>query len=198
LNLRRYVMFPELRFRLLRGLTAAAPPTCRVRGHHPHGAAGPTTVALVTPLDLPAHDRWSTTADEHLTVARRLADDGFHAHAVLVAEQAAQCALEAVLHGVGAGERARGHDLVELAARCRDVAGMVVDDDVVGALRTLSLQYLPSRYPDAVPGDATPSQAFGAAQSTAAVRTAAAVVAAGVAAWRQLLAAARDHEEDEG
>ena len=46
---------------------------------------------------------------------------GYHEGAILHADQAAQCALKGLLHGVGQQAKARGHGLVQLAAACSDL-----------------------------------------------------------------------------
>lgn len=138
-------------------------------------------------LDVAEHRRWVETARDHLEVARRVHDAGYHAHAVLLAEQSVQCALKALLHGVGATEQARSHDLVTLADRCRQMAALPVDDGLRSTLRRLALTYLPSRYPDAVPGGATPAQAFDADQAATAIAVAERVSTLAEAAWQALL-----------
>lgn len=65
----------------------------------------------VIPLDETERDRWRAHADDELRAAKHNAGGGFHHVAVLHAELAAQCALKALLRGVGRTEHARGHDL---------------------------------------------------------------------------------------
>lgn len=57
-------------------------------------------------FDEAEYARWLRAATEHLAAARHAQQGAFHAQAVLSSEQAAQCALKAVLHGVGVPETA--------------------------------------------------------------------------------------------
>ncbi len=140
-------------------------------------------------FDEPERDRWARAADEHLKAARHASDGGFHSAAVLHAEQSAQCVLKALLHGVGVSERARGHDLLALAAACRDEAGLVLSEADRAALADLALQYQPTRYPDALPSG-TPADWFGAERAAAATATGERMAAVTAARWSELLAEA--------
>ncbi len=100
-------------------------------------------------LDDAEHARWRATADEQLRVARLLAREGVNASAVFHAEQAAQCALKAVLHGLG--QPGRGHGLVDLSDRVSAATGLEPDDETVDSVQLLAQSYMPSRYPDACP-----------------------------------------------
>lgn len=64
-----------------------------------------------------------------------------------MAEQSAQLAMRALLHGIGSG--AWGHDLVRLSAAIADAAGEPLDGDAIAAVMRLSRHYIPTRYPDA-------------------------------------------------
>jgi HEPN domain-containing protein len=90
--------------------------------------------------------RWRAEADRALRSARLQADDGLHNWACFSAEQAAQLAVKALLHGVGGAPW--GHDLEVLAGRARE-QGFEQPESVADALRRLSRLYIPSRYPDA-------------------------------------------------
>lgn len=104
-------------------------------------------------------------------------DGGVHEGAVLHAEQAVQCGLKALLHGLGETRRARGHDLVGLADACEELAGLVLGGDTREALGELAASYMPSRYPDALPGG-TPADHYGPRAADEALRTARAVLGA--------------------
>lgn len=78
---------------------------------------------------------------------------------MLHAEQAAQCALKALLHGIGQRAAARGHGLVQLATACGKLADLKLSDGVVSGLRDLATTYLSSRYPDELP-DGTPADHY--------------------------------------
>lgn len=148
----------------------------------------------MTPLDEAEHGRWRAHADEELRAARHNADGGFHHVAVLHAEQAAQCALKALLRGVGRTEQARGHDLLRLTEEVAVHAPLQVDDGLRQRLSALARDYLPSRYPDALPGG-TPSGHYGSADAERALATAGDVLDAVDATWAAVLAAAEEHDE---
>lgn len=95
--------------------------------------------------------RWFTTAGEHLDAARHTAEGGIHNWACVTAEQAAQAAIKALLHAVGAGDRARGHDLLGLAAACDEALGGSLSTDHGDALKRLYRHDQPARYPDGLP-----------------------------------------------
>ncbi len=139
-------------------------------------------------LDHDEHARWARTADRQLVVAWRLAGGELHEAVVLHAEQAVQCALKALLHGVGATSQARSHDLRDLAHRCAECAGLSLADDDLRGLRDLALGYLPSRYPDAVPAGGAPQDMFDRGDAVAALRLALLVRRRARDAWRRLVA----------
>jgi HEPN domain-containing protein len=74
-------------------------------------------------------------------------------------EQAAQLGAKALLHGVGRGGVARGHDLVRLLETAVEVAGLSLSEEVRESAIRLSRHYQPSRYPDALPGG-TPHERY--------------------------------------
>jgi HEPN domain-containing protein len=135
------------------------------------------------------YDRWMQTAEEHLRVAQHDEDGGFFSSAVLHAEQAAQCALKALLHGVGRPQEARGHGLLSLADRCARLAALSLNEEDRLALTRLARDYLPSRYPDALP-QGTPMAHFGPADAEQARRTADRIVEAVASTWSGLARAA--------
>lgn len=142
-------------------------------------------------LDAGEYARWRETADDELRAARHAADGGFHSKAVLGAEQAAQCALKALLYGVGETDRARGHELPVLATACVELADVAIDDDLLAALTDLAREYLPSRYPDALPGG-TPHGYYGLRDSQRAFAIAQAALDVVDDAWARLTAPAVD------
>ena len=98
------------------------------------------------PLDEEEFRRWRDEAVVALESARHQAAGGFHNWACFAAEQAAQLAVKAFLHGLGRGPW--GHDLPGLVRAAAD-AGADVPDDVSDAALRLSHHYIPARYPDA-------------------------------------------------
>ena len=120
---------------------------------------GPDEVARPDVVDRHEYDRWMRTASRHSGLAGVARQAGYPEGAVLHAEQAAQCALKALLHGVGQRAAARGHGLVQLAAACTEFADLEVSDELLSGLRDLATTYLSSRYPDALP-DGTPEDHY--------------------------------------
>lgn len=139
-------------------------------------------------LDQDEHARWARTADRQLVVAWRLVNGDLHEAVVLHAEQAVQCALKALLHGVGATSQARSHDLRDLAHHCAERAGLSLTEDDLHGLRDLALAYLPSRYPDAVPAGGAPQDVFARGDAVAALRLALRMRRRARDAWRRLVA----------
>jgi len=90
--------------------------------------------------------RWRGEADGALAMAR--AGDR-HNWRCFLAEQAAQMAVKALLHGLGQGPW--GHDLIELGNSLAVAVKRPLDPDIQRALTRLSDYYIPARYPDAHP-----------------------------------------------
>lgn len=132
------------------------------------------------------YGRWLATAKDHLRVARHDAGGAFHNAAVLQAEQAAQCALKALLHGVGQAQAARGHGLLSLAEACTGWAGLTFGQQHLDALARLAREYQPTRYPDALP-EGTPMGHYGSSDSAWALGVAEQTLAAVASAWKDLL-----------
>jgi len=136
-------------------------------------------------FDETEYQRWRETAGQQLDDARLLSQSARAPAAVLHAEQASQCALKALLAGVGTGGSARGHDLVELIERCRLHTGLELSPALHDSLADLSSDYQPVRYPDALPGG-TPASHYGPRHAEQAVRTAISTLAAVDAPWQLL------------
>lgn len=127
-------------------------------------------------------------------MARHDADGGFHSAAVLQAEQATQCALKALLHGVGQTQAARGHGLLSLAEAGAREAGLTLDQPDLDALARLARDYQPTRYPDALP-EGTPMGHDGPSDSSWAIGLAGRLLAASAASWALLL---KESDDDVG
>lgn len=138
-------------------------------------------------LDDAEHDRWRETALEQLRVARLLAGEDVHAAAVFHAEQAAQCALKAILHGLG--RAGRGHGLVDLSERVAAATGLTPSVTTMEGLQLLAQSYMAARYPDALPSG-TPADHYGAGHAVAAIVAAEDAMAHGALVWARLVAAA--------
>ena len=137
---------------------------------------------METPLDRDEFTRWRTEADRALRHGQLAADDGLHNWACFSAEQAAQLAVKALLHGIGRGPW--GSDLVGLGDELA-TAGLAVPEAERDALRRLGRHYMPARYPDAHPAG-SPGGHYGAADSTQAFEDARAVFDLVDGAWREL------------
>lgn len=74
-------------------------------------------------LDVVEYARWMRTAQRHAGLAEVARREGYPQGTVLHAEQAAQRALKALLHCVGARAAARGHGLLGFAAELRGAGG---------------------------------------------------------------------------
>lgn len=122
--------------------------------------------------------RWLDQAGHDLDAARTLAAGDHCAQACFLCQQVAEKALKGFLYAAGADD-VIGHSV---AALCVEVAGLLPD---IGArCRTwasLDQYYIPTRYPDALPG-VVPSDVFTAEQSGAAIALA-----------EEVLDAMRDH-----
>ncbi|MBM3673904.1 MAG: HEPN domain-containing protein [Actinobacteria bacterium] len=117
--------------------------------------------------------RWIEQARRDLDDAALLAEHGRHATACFLAQQAAGKALKGVLYAAGA-DVVLGHSVRTL---CGEVT--LLDPQVQprcpdwGALDQF---YIPTRYPDALPGG-IPAEAYTASQSAGALATAREVLA---------------------
>lgn len=110
-------------------------------------------------------ERWLRQAENDLEFARLALGASFFAQACFVAQQTAEKALKAVAYGLG--ERfVLGHSLVELLALIGSRAPEA--EDLREQAGILDQYYVPTRYPNGLPGG-VPFEAFGDAQATAAV-----------------------------
>jgi len=114
---------------------------------------------------------------------------------VLLAEQAAQCSLKGLLHGVGRGDLARGHSVPRLAASCREHAALADEPGLADRLAHLAREYESSRYPDALPEGLAPSDFYTREDAERALTTADDTAAAVASAWDALLAAVDGGDE---
>ncbi len=150
------------------------------------GIPGSPYAGLVVPLDEPEFDRWRAAAERAAGAAAQGAA-GFFEWACFLHEQSAQLAVKAILHGVGAG--AWGHDLAPLEAAAGDAIGPAWPADLGPPAERLARFYLPTRYPDAVPGG-VPGDRFTAEDEQSAARDRHTIVAAVDRAWSALVAEA--------
>jgi HEPN domain-containing protein len=119
-------------------------------------------------------ERWLAQAENDLAFAELGAREGFAAQACFLCQQSADKALKA-LHYLGGERFVPGHSLVEL------IGPLVPRHAELGALadacRELDQFYVPTRYPNGLPGG-TPFEVFTARQAREALRQARAVVSA--------------------
>lgn len=115
-------------------------------------------------------DRWLRQAESDLAYATVGLREGFAAQVCFQCQQVCEKAIKALRYA--RGERAViGHALVELAARL-EVMARFHDE-----LAVLDQYYVPTRYPNGLPGG-IPSDVYTTAQATAAVDVARRIVAA--------------------
>jgi HEPN domain-containing protein len=118
--------------------------------------------------------RWLAQAESDFAFAELATREGFFAQACFNSQQAADKALKAFLYAHGA-EQVLGHSVAELAAECAK------SDTEFVALRAqaapLDPFYLPTRYPNSLPGG-IPAEAFARADAERALTMARAVIAA--------------------
>ena len=113
-------------------------------------------------------ERWFRTAEDDLNFARLALEAGFPHKACFNAQQAGEMALKAVAYGLG--ERVvLGHSLAELVTRYSDRAQGLAD--LAGDAGLLDQYYVPTRYPNGLPGG-VPSESYGEAQAVSAIAAA--------------------------
>jgi HEPN domain-containing protein len=117
--------------------------------------------------------RWLDQAANDLDFARYARDGGYHHQACFISQQGSEKALKALHYHRGA-RRVIGHSVVQLALADDEIASRF--EDLGDGLRELDLFYIPTRYPNGLPGGA-PYQAFSEGQARRAVQTAEAVLA---------------------
>lgn len=118
--------------------------------------------------------RWLAQAADDLEAARLLTAHDRHAQACFLAQQAAEKALKGLLYAAGA-EVVLGHSVAQLCEYAAKVAPSVAGRCQAWAM--LDQYYIPTRYPDALPG-AIPATAYTGEQARAAIELAGGVVAA--------------------
>jgi HEPN domain-containing protein len=134
------------------------------------------------PLDRDEYERWRAEAGRALRHAELAAQDDLYNWACFSAEQSAQLAVKALLHGVGLGPW--GHDLVGLGERLGE-AGLEIPGPVGDALLRLSRHYMPARYPDSHAAG-SPGDRYGASDAAQALGDARSVLGLVDEAWDEL------------
>jgi HEPN domain-containing protein len=105
--------------------------------------------------------RWLRQASDDLTTARRLRELAIDYAACFFAQQAGEKALKAAAIARGL-EPGRGHAVAELAAALERVG--VIAAGTGRTVGVLDQYYIPTRYPDALPGSVA-SQVYGPTDS---------------------------------
>lgn len=112
--------------------------------------------------------RWLLQAENDLAFAQLAVREQFFAQACFVAQQTGEKALKAIAYGLG-DRLVLGHSLVDLVQR---LGGRVPKLKALRELAgVLDQYYVPTRYPNGLPGG-VPFEAFGGAQAEAAVEAA--------------------------
>ena len=113
-------------------------------------------------------ERWLGQSESDLAFAELGAREGFPAQACFTSQQAAEKALKAILYLAGA-RFVPGHSLVELLERAAGgTEGLLHLRD---SARQLDQYYIPTRYPNGLPGG-IPAEVFSGAQAEDAVNRA--------------------------
>ena len=109
--------------------------------------------------------RWLVQARSDLGFAEVGVREGYHAQACFMCQQAAEKALKA-LHYLGGERLVIGHSLLELLRALLTRHPALAD--LEEAARRLDQYYVPTRYPNGLPGG-TPADVFSKAQATEAL-----------------------------
>lgn len=127
--------------------------------------------------------RWRAEADVARRSAAIQASADVYNWACFLAEQAAQLAVKALLHGIGVAPW--GHDLVALGRSMAEGLSEALPDPINAALQRLSRHYIPARYPDAHPAG-SPLEHYGAADAQQALGDLSAILEFVDASWAKL------------
>ena len=119
-------------------------------------------------------ERWLRQAESDLAFATLGVREGFPAQACFTSHQAAEKALKAIIYLSGA-RFVPGHSLVELLERA--AAGNEALVELRDSARQLDQYYIPTRYPNGLPGG-IPAEVFTDAQAEDAVGRARAFIEA--------------------
>jgi HEPN domain-containing protein len=106
--------------------------------------------------------RWLRQAENDLQYARLGLREGFSAQVCFLCQQIAEKALKSVHYGKLGKRIVYGHSLVELAKE------LSLENDLRRELALLDQYYIPTRYPNGLPGGA-PYEVYSTVQAEAAV-----------------------------
>lgn len=113
----------------------------------------------------PEAERWLRQAQYDREAALANLKLGYHAWACFLSQQSAKKALKAFLYDHGDGP-VIGHSTVGLAGRCAEIDNRF--NDLVGDCKRLDQFYIPTRYPNGLPGG-VPHEFFDESHSTVAI-----------------------------
>ncbi len=116
--------------------------------------------------------RWLRQAENDLAFAHVALREGFHSQACFLSQQVAEKGMKALLYHRGA-RSVTGHSLAALLVELEDIHPELSEQ--AESLTVLDQYYIPTRYPDALPGSA-PFEVYGSTQAEGAIETAALVV----------------------
>lgn len=117
-------------------------------------------------------NRWLNQAENDLGYAELGLSGGYFAQVCFQCLQVCEKALKAVHYGVLKKRTVHGHSLVEL---CRDLELPALDEPLRESLAVLDQYYIPTRYPNGLPGSA-PYEVYTRRQAAEAVAVAHAMV----------------------
>ena len=130
-------------------------------------------------LDEGEYSRWMRSAKRALESALGDAERGDFNWACFKAQQAAEFAAKALLHGIGAP--ACGHSVARLLGE----VGVQVPSEIVQAAKTLDKYYVPTRYPNAW-AEGIPNDYYTERDAEEAIKDAEAVIRFVEDAWKSL------------
>jgi len=113
--------------------------------------------------------RWLRQAENDLEYARLGAREGFNAQVCFLCQQICEKALKSIHYGAMAKRMVLGHSLVELAQPLK------LDEALRAKLSVIDQYYIPTRYPNGLPG-AAPYEVYTSKQARDALATCEAVI----------------------
>jgi HEPN domain-containing protein len=127
-------------------------------------------------------ERWLKQAAYDLRAAEHNADGEYYSVACFNAQQAAEKSLKAFLFAQG--ERVvLGHSVGELCRRCAEYEESFAD--LAGSASKLDRLYIPTRYPNALPGG-VPAEIYDEEDATGAIALASKVLAMVSKSWEDI------------
>ncbi|GAB4256051.1 MAG: HEPN domain-containing protein [Thermoleophilia bacterium] len=120
-------------------------------------------------------ERWLEQSSDDLRAAQVLLEAGHHALAAFHAQQSAEKALKGLWRSLDLDPW--GHSVVKLLEGLSSSPGGLDLAELLPVAAALDKLYIPTRYPDALPG-LTPAEAYTAAEADTAIRQARVLVEA--------------------